>query len=89
MSRGRIPAERKAPVIELIRIKKQKLKIDIDTRHLVIMEQYINYLEEVTGEKATPGEVVGGALAQLPKVDAGFHKWQEAQADGKDKRVLG
>jgi hypothetical protein len=41
------------------------------------MADYINYVEKVTGEKPTAGEVVGAALEHLFRLDVGFQKWPE------------
>jgi hypothetical protein len=55
----------------------QALKCDVNTRQLEELAKYINYVESVTGDKPTEGEVVGAALAELFKLDRGFQKWKD------------
>ena len=55
----------------------QSLKCDVNTRQLDELANYIGYVESVSGDKPTEGEVVGAALAELFKLDSGFQKWKE------------
>ena len=68
-------AETGYPIVSVQRF--QSIKCDVNTRQLEELGQYIAYVESVGGEKPTDGEVVGGALAELFKLDRGFQKWKE------------
>jgi hypothetical protein len=70
-------AQQEYPLVNVIRIKNQRLACDVDSRRLTALEEYIRYAEHETGEKPTPGEVVGVALEHLFKLDQGFQRWQE------------
>lgn len=77
MRQKRTSAEQDYPLVSVIRIKYQSLKCDVDVRQLDTMSEYITYVEQVGGDKPTPGEVVGAALEHLFRLDVGFQKWQE------------
>jgi hypothetical protein len=55
----------------------QSLKCDVNTRQLDELAKYISYVESVSGDKPTEGEVVGAALTELFKLDRGFQKWKD------------
>jgi hypothetical protein len=55
----------------------QSLKCDVNTRQVDELANYIGYVESVTGDKPTEGEVVGAALVELFKLDRGFQKWKD------------
>ena len=55
----------------------QSVKCDVNTRQIEELARYISYVESVTGERPTDGEVIGVALAELFKLDRGFQKWKE------------
>lgn len=78
------------PLVNVIRIKNQRLTCDVDSRRLITLEEYIRYAEQQTGEKPTSGEVVGVALEQLFKLDLGFQRWQEEhrKSDQTDKKPV-
>ena len=55
----------------------QSVKCEVNTRQVEELARYISYVESVTGEKPTDGEVIGVALSELFKLDRGFQKWKE------------
>ena len=55
----------------------QSVKCDVNTRQVEELARYISYVESVTGEKPTDGEVIGVALSELFKLDRGFQRWKE------------
>jgi|SRR5260370_36769255 hypothetical protein len=73
------------PIVNVQRF--QSLKCDVNTRQLQELGQYVSYVDSVTGDKPTEGEVVGAALAELFKLDRGFQKWKEQAAQKPDARV--
>jgi hypothetical protein len=60
----------------------QSVKCDVNTRQVEELARYISYVESATGEKPTDGEVIGVALAELFKLDRGFHRWKEGSDSG-------
>ncbi|SRR6266705_1754905 len=50
----------------------RKLGCYVNTRQLDELANYIGYVESLTGDKPTEGEVVGAALAELFNLDRGF-----------------
>lgn len=89
MPNKRTTDQKDYPLVSVIRIKYQTLKCDVDVRQLEGMANYIAYVEQVTGEKPTQGEIVGAALEHLFKLDVGFQRWRDqAQADPADKRLM-
>jgi hypothetical protein len=55
----------------------QAVKCEVNTRQVEELARYISYVESVTGEKPTDGEVIGVALSELFKLDRGFQRWKE------------
>jgi hypothetical protein len=55
----------------------QSVKCEVNTRQVEELARYISYVESVTGEKPTDGEVIGVALSELFKLDRGFQRWRE------------
>lgn len=55
----------------------QSVKCEVNTRQVEELGRYISYVESVTGEKPTDGEVIGVALSELFKLDRGFQRWKE------------
>ena len=55
----------------------QSVKCEVNTRQVEELARYISYVESVTGEKPTDGEVIGVALSELFKLDRGFQRWKE------------
>jgi hypothetical protein len=72
------------PIVNVQRF--QSLKCDVNTRQLEELGQYISYVDSVTGDKPTEGEVIGAALTELFKLDRGFQKWKD-QAHRPDGRA--
>jgi len=63
------------PIVNVQRF--QTLKCEVDARRLDELARYISYVESVTRDKPTEGEVVGAALTELFKLDRGFQKWKD------------
>ena len=55
----------------------QSVKCEVNTRQVEELARYISYVESVTGEMPTDGEVIGVALSELFKLDRGFQRWKE------------
>ncbi len=55
----------------------QSVKCEVNTRQVEELARYISYVDSVTGEKPTDGEVIGVALSELFKLDRGFQRWKE------------
>lgn len=69
------PQESNYPLVSVQRF--QSLKCDVNTRQLDELAKYISYVESVSGDKPTEGEVVGAALTELFNLDRGFQKWKD------------
>jgi hypothetical protein len=73
--RANSPQESNYPLVSVQRF--QTLKCDVNTRQLDELAKYISYVESVSGDKPTEGEVVGAALTELFKLDRGFQNWKD------------
>src|SRR5438874_1738643 len=67
--------ENNYPLVSVQRF--QSMKCDVNTRQLDELAKYISYVESVSGDKPTEGEVVGAALTELFKLDRGFQRWRD------------
>ena len=61
--RANSPQENNYPLVSVQRF--QSLKCDVNTRRLDELAKYISYVESVSGDKPTEGEVVGGTHRAL------------------------
>ena len=72
------------PIVSVQRF--QPLQCEVNVRQLEELGDYVRYVESVSGDKPTAGEVIGAALAELFKLDRGFQKWKD-QAHRPDGRA--
>ena len=80
-------ADANYPIVSVQRF--QPLQCEVNVRQLEELGDYVRYVESVSGDKPTDGEVIRAALAELFKLDRGFQRWKEPaqEPDGRAHRT--
>lgn len=80
------------PLIRIERTSYEKAAFKLSTTLLHNLSQYAAYIKEVTGDEASPDEIVEKGMQRLFDADRGFRQWlqrKEAQSvkATKEERV--
>ena len=89
MPKGKRNAERKVhrPLIRIERVFYEKVSFKLRTDVLGNIEQYVQYIKEVTGDEPTPDELVDRGMQRLFDSDRGFRQWlQKKSSQGGNTR---
>ena len=89
MPKGKRNAELKVhrPLIRIERVFYEKASFKLRTDVLGNIEQYVQYIKEMTGDEPTPDELVDRGMQRLFDSDRGFRQWlQKKSAQGGNSR---
>ena len=77
MPKGKRNAEVKVrrPLIRIERVFYEKASFKLRTDVIGNIEQYVQYIKEMTGDEPTPDELVDRGMQRLFDSDRGFRQW--------------
>jgi hypothetical protein len=77
MPKGKLNAEVKVrrPLIRIERVYYEKASFKLRTDVIGYIDQYVQYIKEVTGDEPTPDELVDRGMQRLFDSDRGFRQW--------------
>src|SRR5262245_38574864 len=91
MPKGKRKVEDKVrkPLIRIERVFYEKSSFKLRTDVIANIEQYVLYINEMTGDEPTPDELVDRGMQRLFDSDRGFRQWlhQKDSQNGKVSRA--